>query len=318
MPSFKNLEFDTWQRGATAYDRLFGAVTRAAIAPALEALELQPGSRLLDLCCGTGHTVAAALQRGVEACGLDLAPAMVALARQHCPAGSFQVGDAEALDADELGFQAGQFDAACCLFGLNHLPDQERAVAQVLRLLRPGGRFTFSMWCPPGPSTFHTLVQEAIAAHGRSDLPSPVMTPAPRLRFGEPQSCSELLLAAGFENPRVHGLPLAFELDTPETVLELAATSPRVSLLLAQQSEADRRRIEEAIVAGALACRQGARIHLPIPALLTVGHKPALDDPQHSGGAALACTGRQTLASGSQGWSPMTELRSDMGHQEPV
>jgi hypothetical protein len=138
------------------------------------------------------------------------------------------------------------------------------------------------MWCPPGPVTFHTLVQNAIAAHGRSDRPSPVMTPAPRLRFGEPQSCTELLLAAGFERPLLRELPLAFDLDTPETVLELAATSPRVSLLLAQQCEADRRRIEEAIVAGALACRRGDRIQLPIPALLAVGHKPALDDPQHS------------------------------------
>ena len=38
-PSFKRLEFDTWQRGAAAYDRLFGAVTRTAIAPMLDALD---------------------------------------------------------------------------------------------------------------------------------------------------------------------------------------------------------------------------------------------------------------------------------------
>jgi SAM-dependent methyltransferase len=275
MPSFKSLEFDTWQRGAGAYDRLFGAVTRTAIAPALEALELHPGARLLDLCCGTGHTVAAALDRGIEACGIDLSPAMVALARQLCPSGAFQVGDAEAPDAAELGFEPGQFDAACCLFGLNHLPEQERAVAQALRLLRPGGRYAFTMWRPPGPSRFHALVQEAIAVHGRSDLPNPVPDGAPRLRFGEPQSCTELLLAAGFEQPLVRELPLAFELDAPETVLELAATSPRVSLLLAQQREPDRRRIEAAIVAGASAYRQGGRIHLPIPALLAVGRRPA-------------------------------------------
>lgn len=275
MPTFKELEFDTWQRGAAAYDRLFGAVTRAAIAPVLHALRLEPGSRLLDLCCGTGHTVAAALERGVEACGIDLAPAMVSLARQHCPGGRFAVGDAEALDAAALGFEPGSFAAACCLFGLNHVPDQERAVAQVLRLLRPGGRFAFTIWRPPGPGSFHTLVQGAIAAHGRSDLPSPVTSPAPRLRFGEPDSCAELLLAAGFEDPIVHELPLAFDLDAPETVLELAATSPRVSLLLAQQSETERRRIEAAIVAGALALRQGERIQLPIPALLAVARRPA-------------------------------------------
>lgn len=274
MTTFKSLEFDTWQRGAAAYDRLFGSVTHAAIAPTLDALELSPGERLLDLCCGTGHTVTAALEQGIAACGIDLAPAMVSLARQRCPNGNFAVGDAEALDAAALGCTPDSFDATCCLFGLNHLPDQQRAVAQVLRLLRPGGRFAFTIWRTPGPGTFHTLVQDAIATHGRSNLPSPMMSPAPRLRFGEPDSCAELLLAAGFQAPIVHALPLAFALAAPETVLELAATSPRVSLLLAQQSEADRRRIEQAIVDGALAFRQGDRIHLPIPALLTVGRKP--------------------------------------------
>jgi hypothetical protein len=118
-------------------------------------------------------------------------------------------------------------------------------------------------------------VQDAIAAHGRGDLPSPVTGPAPRLRYGDPQSCTDLLLAAGFASPMVRELPLAFDLEAPETVLELAATSPRVSLLLAQQSEADRRRIEQAIVEGALAYRRGERSQLPIPALLAVGRKPA-------------------------------------------
>lgn len=265
--SFKSLEFATWQRGAEAYDRLFGSVTGAAIAPTLDALELGRGQRLLDIGSGTGQTVAAALERGVAACGIDLAPAMVALAQQRCPAGTFRVGDAEALEEED-----GVFDAACSLFAINHVPDQERAIAEAFRILRPGGRFAFTMWRPPGPSAFHALVRDAIAAHGQGDIPIPV--PAPRLRFGEAEPCTELLLAAGFERPQVGELPLAFHLDSPHTVLELAATSPRVSLLLAQQSEAERRRIEEAIVEGALAFRRGDRIHLPIPALLTVGRKP--------------------------------------------
>jgi SAM-dependent methyltransferase len=278
LSSFKSLELATWQRGAEAYDRLFGPVTRAAIAPTLDALELRSGQRLLDLCCGTGHTVAAALARGVIACGIDLAPAMVDRARQACPAGTFLVGDAEAIDAAAFavgmpGAPDAGFDAICCLFGVNHLPDQERAVAEAFRLLRPGGRFAYTMWRPPGPSRFHALVQDAIAAHGRGTVPSPV--DAPRLRFGEAGPCVALLVEAGFEQPEVKELPLAFDLDTPHTVLELAATSPRVSLLLARQSVGARRRIEDAIVAGALAFRRGDRIHLPIPALLTIGRKPA-------------------------------------------
>lgn len=273
--SFKQLELTTWQRGAAAYDGLFGSVTRAAIAPVLDALELSAGSRLFDLCCGTGHTVAAALERGLTAWGLDLAPAMVALARQHCPGGTFLVGDAEALDDAALGLEPGSFDAACCLFGLNHLPDQERAVAQALRMLRPGGLYAFTIWRPPGASAFHALVQNAIAAHGRHQAAGPVLGPAPRLRYGEAGPCAALLLAAGFADPLVQELPLAFSLEAPETVLDLAATSPRTSQLLAQQSAAQRSAIERAIVEGALNFRQDGRIRLPIPALLCVARRPA-------------------------------------------
>ncbi|MFN5696845.1 MAG: class I SAM-dependent methyltransferase [Cyanobacteriota bacterium] len=268
MSSFKSLEFDTWQRGAAAYDRLFGTVTRAAIAPLLDALAISPGQRFLDICCGTGHAAAAALERGAAVWGVDLAPAMVERARRQAPGGEFQVGDAEALP-----FEDDRFDAAGCWFGLNHLPDQERALAEAWRVLRPGGLYGFTIWCPPGASKFHELVQEAIRAHGRVDLPAPV--DAPRLRFGEPELCVEVLRAAGFEQPEVHQLPLAFALDSPHTVLELAATSPRVSRLLALQSADDRHRIEAAIGEGALAYRRGDHIHLPIPALLTLGRKPA-------------------------------------------
>jgi SAM-dependent methyltransferase len=242
-------------------------VTATAIGPTLDALELGAGQRLLDIGCGTGQTVAAALERGVVASGIDLAPAMVALAQQLYPGARFRVGDAEALEEDSC-----VFDAACSLFAINHVPDQEQAIAEAFRILRPGGLFAFTMWRPPGPSAFHSLVRDAIATYGQGNIPSPV--PAPRLRFGEVEPCSELLITAGFEQPQVVELPLAFRLDSPHTVLELAATSPRVSLLLAQQSEVDRRRIEAAIVEGALASRRGDWIHLPIPALLTVGRKP--------------------------------------------
>ena len=268
LSSFKSLELNTWQRGAAAYDRLFGAVTCEAVAPLLDALAVGSGQQLLDICCGTGQALAVALERGAAVWGVDLAPAMVERSRSRAPAATVVVGDAEALPFDD-----GRFDAAACCFGLNHLPDQERALAEAWRVLRPGGLYGFTIWCPPGPSKFHELVQEAIRSHGRVDVPAPV--DAPRLRFGEPELCLALLQAAGFEQPEVRELPLAFTLESPHTVLELAATSPRVSRLLALQSADDRQRIEEAIVAGALAFRRGDHLHLPIPALLTVGRKPA-------------------------------------------
>jgi SAM-dependent methyltransferase len=265
---FKSLELDTWQRGAAAYDQLFGTVTRQAIAPLLEALAVGPGQRLLDLCSGTGHGVAAALARGANAEGIDLAPAMVALAQQAYPQGRFWVGDAEALP-----FAAHAFDAVSCLFGLNHLPDQPQALAEARRVLRPGGLLGFTMWCPPAASAFHGLVNAAVERHA-APVPIPPL-PAPALRYGQPGPCREALLAAGFVEPQVRELPIAFALDAADTVLALARTSPRLSRLLALQPEAERRAIEAAILEGAETYRCGPQLRIPIPALLCVGRAPA-------------------------------------------
>src|SRR5206468_11858962 len=62
------------------------------------------------------------------------------------------------------------------LFGVNHLPVPEKAFSEANRVLTPGGRFAFSMWCAPGKSRFHQLVLESIRAHGNMDVPLP---PAP-------------------------------------------------------------------------------------------------------------------------------------------
>jgi len=264
---FKSLELDTWQRGADDYDMLFGPVTRQAIQPLLDAMGVASGQRLLDVCSGTGHGVGAALARGALAEGIDLAPAMVALAQHTYPQGRFAVGDGE-----ELSFASQSFDAVSCLFGLNHLPDQPRALAEAFRVLRPGGVYGFTMWRPPGPSAFHALVQDALQRHG-IPVPAPAM-PSPALRFGEPGPCTEALLEAGFVDSQVRELPLAFALDSAETLLALARTSPRVSRQLALQPEAHRLAIETAILTAGETYRCGSELRIPIPALLCVGRVP--------------------------------------------
>jgi ubiquinone/menaquinone biosynthesis C-methylase UbiE len=270
---FKSLERDTWQRGAGDYDHLFSPVTREAIQPLLDALGVGAGQRLLDVCSGTGHGVGAALERGAIAEGIDLAPAMVAIAQDAYPQGRFAVGDGEALP-----YARHTFDAVSCLFGLNHLPDQPRALAEAYRVLRPGGSYGFTMWCPPGPSVFHALVQDALQRHG-TPVPAPAM-PSPALRFGEPGPCSQALLEAGFADPQVQELPLAFALESAETLLALARTSPRVSRQLSLQPEAQRKAIETAILSTAETYRCDNVLRIPIPALLCVGRVPP--DPRYS------------------------------------
>jgi ubiquinone/menaquinone biosynthesis C-methylase UbiE len=135
----KNIaKFDRW---AATYDR--GRMTRwltSGQRQALAALQLAPGDSMLDIGCGTGGATIEALRaRAGRACGIDLSPRMIAQAIEQA-AGlanvEFRVGDAEALP-----YPAASFDGALCAHSFHHYSDPLRALREIRRVLKAGGRF---------------------------------------------------------------------------------------------------------------------------------------------------------------------------------
>jgi ubiquinone/menaquinone biosynthesis C-methylase UbiE len=151
------------------------------------AAGLQPGQHVLDVACGRG----AGLLRAAEAVGargrvvgIDLAPEMVQQAISDAAALGLanvegRVGDAERLDAADA-----TFDAVLCGFGVFFFPDPDAALAEVLRVVRPGGRFVASTFAG-GVAGFPWAGEVARAiGHEHHPPPSPVLTTAglvPRL-----------------------------------------------------------------------------------------------------------------------------------------
>ena len=108
----------------------------------LDQLGLAPGSRLVDIASGIGTTaLLAAIEYDAQADGVDLSPANVALATGAAAARgldhrvTFHLGDAEALPLDDDGWDAVACECALCTF-----PDKQTAVAEMARVLKPGGR----------------------------------------------------------------------------------------------------------------------------------------------------------------------------------
>jgi SAM-dependent methyltransferase len=168
MGAIRDVEFAGWRSAAAAYEACFAGATRPYVAALLDAVEARRGMRVLDIACGTGVAAAEAARRGAHVSGLDFSPEMLAQATKLHRDVDFREGDAE-----HLPFEGNTFDAAVSNFGLHHCERPQNAIAEAHRVLRPDGRFAFTLWVKPQDNAAWRLVQEAVAAHGRLDVAMP-------------------------------------------------------------------------------------------------------------------------------------------------
>jgi demethylmenaquinone methyltransferase/2-methoxy-6-polyprenyl-1,4-benzoquinol methylase len=120
-------------------------------AEAIALLNLKAGDAVLDLCCGTGDFLIATrpkIGNNAPLVGLDYCGPMLQIAAQKVdPATKLILGD-----ATDIPFQDGAFDAITVGWGLRNVPDLETTLSEVLRVLKPGGRFvSVDMSTPEGP-----------------------------------------------------------------------------------------------------------------------------------------------------------------------
>lgn len=161
-----------------------------------------PGDRVLDACCGTGDLAVEAERRGGRVVGLDFAPRMLARARRKSGTVEWVQGDALALPfADE------EFDAATVGFGVRNLEDLGRGLAELARVLRPGGKLAvLEITRPRGIlRPFFRLWFDVLVPVAGRVLPGGkayTYLPASVRRFPGPDDLSALLEGAGFGEVR--------------------------------------------------------------------------------------------------------------------
>ncbi len=137
-----------WDRASAHYDRFWRAQLEPVQHLLLDVAGIAAGEHAVEVACGTG-VVTEEIARRVGPQGrvlaTDLSPAMVAeTERRMITAGLGQVETHQA-DAEELG-AIGPFDVALCPLGLMYAPDPMRAVGEMGRVVRPGGRVVASVW----------------------------------------------------------------------------------------------------------------------------------------------------------------------------
>jgi ubiquinone/menaquinone biosynthesis C-methylase UbiE len=158
---------------------------------------------VLDAACGTGRYAAYLAGRGHRVIGVDRSPDMLAKARQKLPESDFREGDLEALP-----LEAESVDAAVCALAMVHLAEVDRAVAELTRVVRPGGRVIISDVHP-----FPILLGWQAQFHSESGAPGFL-----RLHAHLPSDYSRACAAAGL------GIRACYEPRlTPEAAATVAA-----------------------------------------------------------------------------------------------
>jgi demethylmenaquinone methyltransferase / 2-methoxy-6-polyprenyl-1,4-benzoquinol methylase len=187
--------YDAMNRTMTAgLDRHWRRVTAAAV--------VRPGDAVLDACCGTGDQAIACARAGGRVTGLDFSERMLERARRKAPELEWVNGDLLALP-----FAAESFDAATVGFGVRNVEDLERALAELRRVLRVGGRLgILEITSPRGLlAPFYRLWFDGIVPLLGKLLPGGAAytyLPASVRRFPDPDQLAALIAAAGFGDVR--------------------------------------------------------------------------------------------------------------------
>ncbi len=178
---------------------------------AAERAELSPGEAALDVCCGTGDLTLELAHRvspGGHVVGCDFSEPMLDLAREKASQAGAAAVRFEWADALLLPYDAGSFDAVTVAFGVRNFADRERGIAELARVLRPGGRCVIlEITRPTRPplSSFYSLWFERVVPllgkvsgnpEAYSYLPESVRT------FPDPRGLAEMLDAAGLRRIR--------------------------------------------------------------------------------------------------------------------
>lgn len=187
------------------YDRYLGPFLFSPLAADLAERVIRPDDhppRVLELAAGTGRLteqLLAQLPAGTSVVATDLNAPMLETGRRRVAAPSAD-GSLEwraPVDAQELPFGDGEFDAVVCQLGIMFFPDKAKAAHEALRVLRPGGQWLVNAMAPLDESPLGRIVNRVVAEHFPADPPTFFRVP---FSFGDPAALMALAHDAGFED----------------------------------------------------------------------------------------------------------------------
>lgn len=268
--AFDEFEAAGWELVAGRYGELLSPITSQAVEPLLDAAGVRAGMRVLDVGTGPGDAAAAAVARGANATGIDIAAAMVEIASRRHPDATFVQGS-----ATDLPFADESFDAAVGNVVILHVGEPERAAQELIRVLIPGGRVALSTWDVPERSPLFSALVGAVA-DAEVSPPDNVPHGPSFFQFGEDDAFRELLVGAGFADIDISSVTFDFSLRSADELMTVVGEATvRMGALLRAGDDSQRSRMRESLEQRIAPWRRGDGYAVPAPMKIAAGTKPS-------------------------------------------
>jgi ubiquinone/menaquinone biosynthesis C-methylase UbiE len=256
---------EAWDAIAAGYDRYVAPQEVDLANEALRLVALEPGERFLDVAAGPGGLSLPAARLGAQVLATDWSPAMIERFEARVREEGLRDAEGRVMDCHALDLTDDSFDVTGSQFGVMLVPDQPRALREMVRVTKPGGRVLVIAYGPPPEIEFLQVFISALKAIA-PDFPGLPDDPPPlEFQVADPAVLRQRLTDAGLKDVRVERTAERPEFASGQEMWDwVLYGNPIPGMLVADLSEDQQTRLRQ-VLDGMLRERAGANG----PAVLT-------------------------------------------------
>lgn len=238
---------------------------------AVERAGVRAGEQFLDVAAGTGALSIPAARQGADVLATDLSPEMLEHLAKRAANDGLQHVQTRVMDGHQLEIEDDAFDVAGSQFGVMLFPDLPRAVREMRRVVRPGGRVLIVAYGPPSEIDFLTFFIAAVQAVVPGFAGLPTDPPPFEFQVADPSVLDRRLTEAGLRDTRVEQITETLRFASVDDLWSWLANSNPIGKHLTSDLGPEVRRMTREVLAGMLRERAGGGRYAELTNPINIG-----------------------------------------------